>query len=253
MKNLSRQDKNGVRTAVDLERRYKFQEIELTKEEIEKLKMQIVTDDHLSNTSKNPVQNKVITQALNTKVNKETGKGLSTNDFTNEEKTKLESISSNAEENVIESISVNGTPQTITEKNVDLKVQALSLLDVYPIGSIYMSVANTNPNLLFGGTWEAWGAGRVPVGIDTTQTEFATVEQKGGERSHKLEVYEMPRHRHNLANYNVNGADLPTSSLMIGTTATGWEGSAFTAYEGGGQAHNNLQPYITCYMWKRTA
>ena len=95
IKNLSRRDKNGVRTAVDLERRYKFNDIDYTKEEIQKLKMQIVTDDHLSNVSTNPVQNKIVTQALNNKVNKETGKGLSTNDFTDEYKGKIDTATTN--------------------------------------------------------------------------------------------------------------------------------------------------------------
>ena len=96
MKQLSRRDKNGVRTATDLERRYKFQEIEYTKEELEELKKLIVVDENLSTTSTNPVQNKVITEALNNKVNKEAGKGLSTNDFTNELKDKLENMGENA-------------------------------------------------------------------------------------------------------------------------------------------------------------
>lgn len=98
IKNLSRQDRNGVRTPTDLERRYKFNQIELTKEEIDELKLQVITDDHLSIESKNPIQNKVVTQALNDKINrgelngkvdKEEGKGLSSNDFTNEEKSSI--------------------------------------------------------------------------------------------------------------------------------------------------------------------
>ena len=46
-----------------------------------------------------------------------------------------------------------------------------------------MSVNSTNPTNLFGGTWVTWGAGRVPVGIDTSQTEFASVEKTGGEKN----------------------------------------------------------------------
>ena len=92
MKNLSRQDRNGTRTSEELRRRYQFNDIDYTKDEIEKLKMQIITDDHLSNTSTNPVQNKVITEALNNKVNKEAGKGLSSNDFTDAYKNKLEGL-----------------------------------------------------------------------------------------------------------------------------------------------------------------
>lgn len=90
MKQLSRQDRNGTRTSEELRRRYQFKDIDYTKEEIDELKKKVITDDHLSNTSTNPVQNKVITEALNNKVNKESGKGLSSNDFTNELKNKLE-------------------------------------------------------------------------------------------------------------------------------------------------------------------
>lgn len=123
MKPLKRQDRNGVRTAVDLERRYRFNEIELTAEEVDYLKQFMVVDSFLSTTSTHAVQNKVITEALNSKVTKETGKGLSTNDFTNTLLEKLNKISENAEENVIESISVNGTVQTITDKNIDLQIK----------------------------------------------------------------------------------------------------------------------------------
>lgn len=48
------------------------------------------------------------------------------------------------------------------------------------------------------GTWVAWGAGRVPVGVDTAQTEFNTVEKTGGEKTHTLATNEMPRHNHML-------------------------------------------------------
>jgi len=93
MKNLKRQDRNGTRTTSDLERKYKFEKINYTEEEIEDLKKKIIVDSSLSTSSTNPVQNKVITQALSNKVNKETGKGLSSNDFTDELKTKLENMS----------------------------------------------------------------------------------------------------------------------------------------------------------------
>lgn len=102
MKQLSRQDRNGTRTSEELRRRYQFKDIDYTKEEIEKLKTQITTDDHLSNTSTNPVQNKVITEALNNKVNKESGKGLSSNDFTNEDKEKLNSFHTHTNKDLLD-------------------------------------------------------------------------------------------------------------------------------------------------------
>lgn len=60
---------------------------------------------------------------------------------------------------------------------------------IYPIGSIYFSINSQNPSKWFGGTWEAWGTGRVPVGIDTSQTEFNSVEKTGGSKA-------MQKHQH---------------------------------------------------------
>lgn len=109
MKNLSRQDRNGTRNSEELRRRYQFKDIDYTKDEIEKLKMKIITDNHLSATSTNPIQNKVVTNALNTKVNKETGKGLSSNDYTDEEKNKVSSIPDNIETTTNKVTSIDST------------------------------------------------------------------------------------------------------------------------------------------------
>jgi len=59
----------------------------------------------------------------------------------------------------------------------------ISLLDVYPIGAIYISVDDTTPDTLFGGTWSAIGAGRVLVGIDAGDVDFDTVEEPGGAKT----------------------------------------------------------------------
>lgn len=95
MKVLKRQDRIRTRTPEEIRRRYKLQEIEPTVEEVEQLKKLIVVDSSLSTTSTNSVQNRVITQALNTKVNKETDKGLSTNDFTDEYKNNIDTLITN--------------------------------------------------------------------------------------------------------------------------------------------------------------
>lgn len=126
------------------------------------------------------------------------------------------------------------------------------LLDsVYPIGSIYLSINNINPSILFGGTWVAWGTGRVPVGVDINDTAFNTVEKTGGEKTHKLTIDEMPSHKHgSSASGRSNIGTLAYESGLsttVHSNVAGW-----TDNEGGGQPHNNLQPYITCYMWKRT-
>lgn len=138
---------------------------------------------------------------------------------------------------------------------------------VYPVGSIYMSVNPTDPSTIFGGTWEVWGAGRVPVGVDSEQTEFDTVEETGGEKTHTLSSEEIPSHTHDIADYGnlgINGyrafkdrslslnegSGSPYSFTSVGDSALMKNFSTTSA--GSGNAHNNLQPYITCYMWKRT-
>lgn len=187
---------------------------------------------------------------------------------------------------------------------------------VYPIGAIYMSVNSTNPSTLFGGTWVSWGSGRVPVGINTSETEFNTVEKTGGEKAHVLTEAEMPSHIHTIGAHShglnshshiipqlsgsagsagahshyltyetdvasgsgkhrtvPNGSGSNTGSAVgtksagahthtvttnasttgaaSGNTANSAQSASGSA--GSGNAHNNLQPYITCYMWKRTA
>lgn len=81
-----------------------------------------IVDDKISTTSTNPIQNKIITAELNKKVNAVSGKGLSTNDYTTAEKTKLTGIAAGAQVNIIESIKVNGTAQTVTNKAINITV-----------------------------------------------------------------------------------------------------------------------------------
>lgn len=123
---------------------------------------------------------------------------------------------------------------------------------IYPVGSIYLSVNSTNPSSLFGGTWVQWGAGKVPVGVDTNDSNFNTVEKTGGEKTHKLTVDEMPSHTHDqYVTANSGNAGVRKDYNQDANTSVYYQ--CQTGSRGGGQAHNNLQPYITCFMWKRTA
>lgn len=136
---------------------------------------------------------------------------------------------------------------------------ALILQYVYPVGSIYMSVNNVSPQSFVGGTWSAWGTGRVPVAVDTGQTEFNTVEKTGGAKTHTLTVDQMPKHTHSAISTAGSGSTYvePTTNVaswtVSGAAVGNYTNFGYTGAVGGGQAHNNLQPYITCYMWKRTA
>lgn len=124
----------------------------------------------------------------------------------------------------------------------------------YPVGSIYMSVKNTSPASFFGGTWTAWGTGRVPVGINTGDSNFNTVEKTGGASTHTLTVDQIPYHSHAIVNQT--GTNGYSSNKIQYNYADGTNGNTTiynTAGTGGNGAHNNLQPYIVCYMWKRIA
>lgn len=134
---------------------------------------------------------------------------------------------------------------------------------IYPVGSIYMTAtldtaAKVETALGGVGTWVAWGAGRVPVGVNTSDTDFSTVEKTGGEKTHTLTTDEMPSHYHGE---RMGSTPYPDSGAT-GSNVSGYQPSGLayitnkqvlTDTAGGGGAHNNLQPYITCYMYKRTA
>ena len=129
-------------------------------------------------------------------------------------------------------------------------------LKMYPVGSIYVTNESTNPGSIFGGTWVTYGEGRTLVGVDSSQTEFATVGLIGGEKTHLLTIDEMPSHSHYLLSvFYETGQPEKYSYFPLGTGDSDSLGSKNhkTTDTGGSQPHNNLQPYITVYMWKRTA
>lgn len=155
-----------------------------------------------------------------------------------------------------------------------ININNKSFLDrTYPVGSIYMSVNNTNPKDLFGGTWVAWGAGRVPVGFNGSDGNFNSSEKTGGSKTINIQ------HNHGLSNARAAVGRADSSTSTISYTAGGnphnvyfdrefsyWGGIAGVSKHatdtakiygntdnGGSTAASVLQPYITCYMWKRTA
>ena len=122
----------------------------------------------------------------------------------------------------------------------------------YPVGSIYTSISPTNPSTLLGvGTWIAFGAGKVLVGLDAGDEDFDTVRETGGAKTHTLAEDEMPIHTHSLSEIPIN-----TNTLNKPAFYDRGVGGASNSYDtdatGGGLAHNNLQPYITVYFWERT-
>jgi len=205
------------------------------------------------------------------------------------------------------------------------------ILASHPVGSIEINITGTNPSTYLGGTWIAWGTGKVPVGVDTTQTEFNSVEKTGGSKTasttytpagtntgtavtmnavtlshsggavgnHTLTTSEIPAHGHPLKYGDATATG--NSRLMVSYAGSGYStlslnnwswvssdtnGNIWAENVGGSGAHNHgftqpnqhsftpttktitqptftgtqatitestVQPYITCYMWKRTA
>ena len=148
---------------------------------------------------------------------------------------------------------INGKALTgnITITAADIGTSAIFLAS-HPVGSLFETTVSTNPGTLYGGTWAAWGGGRTPVGVNTADTSFNTVEKTGGAKTHTLTVQEIPNHAHDLNAVN-EGVDNPNGGYHPGWTFNKqYTAQVMSASIGGGQAHNNLQPYITCYIWKRT-
>lgn len=173
---------------------------------------------------------------------------------------------------------------------------------LFPKGSIFLTAENINPGTFLGGTWVAWGSGRVPVGINTSDTNFNTPEKTGGASTHNHTVnshnHTTPSHRHaftigwydwyasaaGITAYSSSKAKFQTASnsgiyanslyggdISINGALTNWattnnpviyqsagDTTAVSAGNTGNSSPNtnsksNLPPYITCYMWKRTA
>lgn len=121
--------------------------------------------------------------------------------------------------------------------------------NVYPVGSIYMSVNSTNPKNLFGGTWEQI-QGKFLLGMDSSYPAGST----GGEATHKLTQGEMPKHNHIIYAPNAGGPDEGAALGFpeVGSSNTWWAAACMTGQTGDNEAHNNMPPYLSVYIWKRT-
>lgn len=148
----------------------------------------------------------------------------------------------------------------------------LSVDQVYPVGSVFISTVDQNPgNIFLGTSWERFATGRTLVGVDTSDEDFATTEQVGGEKTHLLTASQsgLPVHKHTQAAHSHNiGRDKDGGSgtnryTVHGAGASGADATSPTSSatpainnstaQDATEAHNNLQPYITVFMWKRVA
>jgi len=142
-----------------------------------------------------------------------------------------------------------------TMKSISDSVQGL-----YPVGSLYFNASvATNPSALLGfGTWTAYGAGRVLIGVGTGTDingvmETFALDDTGGEYEHILLINEIPEHDHADGDFRqfVGGASGGTT-LNYQSGGNNNRSSPALA-NGGDDAHNNIQPYIAVHIWERTA
>ena len=122
---------------------------------------------------------------------------------------------------------------------------------IQPVGSLYFSTTDTSPASLFGGTWERYAQGRVMVSASDTDTDF-TVGKTGGEKTHTLTVDELASHSHDIS--VADGTNSPyAGKVKAARRDDSFVAIAQTKSAGGNRPHNNLQPYVAVYIWRRTA
>lgn len=204
---------------------------------------------------------------LNTEI-AETLKGGSLSDYAKkvDVETEVNTINASLEEkankdDVSNSISDVNTKITTTKTELEQLISDTALATkkaLYPVGSLYINGSRSiNPSQLLGfGTWEQIGQGRTLVGVDTSDNDFKTAGKTGGSKTHTLTVQELAPHSHaqkisatfddgefsGRADYDVDSDHMKAFGQGITTEETG-----------GGQAFNIMPPYVTVYIWERTA
>lgn len=213
-----------------------------------------IVDSALSASSTNPVQNKVIDTELGKKL------PLSGGTMTGALTTKGIKLTSGTDYGAT-------LPSSPATNQLFFQTAGTNFVldNVYPIGSIYMNVNSTNPGTLFGGTWEQI-QGKFLLGMSSSYPAGS----QGGEASHTLTTAEMPSHGHNPANesgyfgfitnskkaFEVGDMGVQSGSgryYPYASAAFDISRNSLTGTTGGGNSHNNMPPYLSIYIWKRTA
>lgn len=133
-----------------------------------------------------------------------------------------------------------------------------SVRQIFPVGAVYLSIHSTNPSTYFGGTWQQFGQGRMLVGVGTGtdvngQSRTFSSQITGGEYTHALTIDEMPAHNHSFDTGGVSVASGSKYNRVYNASSYSANHTYQSTPRGGGQAHNNLPPFIAVYMWVRTS
>lgn len=216
-------------------------------------------DSALSTTSTNPVQNKAVKAALDSKLN--TSGGTLTGNLTGQyltgtwlQTTDATDLGSTPSKVAVLDGSGLVYSRTLAELKSDIGVDTATLVDLfYPIGSIYMSTDTTNPQSRFTGTYWLPIYNRFLLGAGDTY-KAGTM---GGEATHTLTRSEIPNHYHDEYLGNDGGPDSAPSgysgwpNIAYISKKTWWATGSKTSAAGGDGAHNNMPPYLAVYMWRR--
>lgn len=136
----------------------------------------------------------------------------------------------------------------IYQNKTNVSITPFDIYNLYPVGSIYMSVNSTNPSNYFGGEWEQI-KDRFLLACGDTYANGAT----GGEATHTLTINEMPSHNHGYTRSRLFFSDPPGQNAIAYNNNIGQAIGAATSNTGGSQPHNNMPPYLAVYIWKRVA
>lgn len=152
----------------------------------------------------------------------------------------------------------------IYNNNKNVSITPLDIKDLYPVGSIYLSINNTNPSTYFGGTWEKLSGGYLYGCVNSISNSSYTgsgTQSKASftSGSTTLTIDQIPSHNHPmLANKNAGGQNAGIEHTW-GTAYSGYDNNS-CGYTGGGQGHTHTIPahshnvaYIGVFVWKRTA
>lgn len=216
-------------------------------------------DSALSTTSTNPVQNKAVKAALDSKLN--TSGGTLTGNLTGQyltgtwlQTTDATDLGSTPSKVAVLDGSGLVYSRTLAELKSDIGVDTATLVDLfYPIGSIYMSTDTTNPQSRFTGTYWLPIYNRFLLGAGDTY-KAGTM---GGEATHTLTRSEIPSHYHDEYVGNDGGSFSAPSgyhgwpNIAYISKKTWWATGSKTSDAGGDGAHNNMPPYLAVYMWRR--
>ncbi len=160
-------------------------------------------------------------------------------------------------------LAVNTADQKLYVKNSSNAVVEISpVLKAHPIGSVFLSITDDTEAKVQtscgGGSWSRIAEGKMLIGQQTSDSDFATAEQNGGSKTVTLSTDNLPAHTHDIlsatatdveviGSSETNIREIRDNSVRSATTTDATEST------GSGTAFNNMNPYFVVYMWKRTA